>query len=64
MSIQDGMETRTLQRKSLSVCPKCNEKCLKEEGEIVRAFNHVYHYKCFICEVNNNNDNIGENQGE
>ncbi|GAA5805745.1 hypothetical protein HPULCUR_011270 [Helicostylum pulchrum] len=50
MSIQDGMATRTLQRKSLSVCPKCNEKCLKEEGEIVRAFNHVYHYKCFICE--------------
>ncbi|KAG2234085.1 hypothetical protein INT48_000262 [Thamnidium elegans] len=34
MSVRDGMATRTLQRKSLTVCPKCNEKCLKEEDEI------------------------------
>lgn len=43
--------SRNLHRKSIPICPKCNQSCLKDEGDFVRAFNNVYHYKCFICEV-------------
>lgn len=46
-----------LHRHSFPICPKCNQSCLKSDGKFVRALNQVYHYQCFVCEVNNNNNN-------
>lgn len=42
---------RPLHRRSFPICPKCNSSCTKEDGDLVRAFNQVYHYSCFVCEV-------------
>ncbi|KAI7906100.1 uncharacterized protein BX663DRAFT_498779 [Cokeromyces recurvatus] len=42
-------EHKPLHRRSFPICPKCNQSCSKEDT-LVRAFNQVYHYKCFICE--------------
>ncbi|KAI9478366.1 MAG: hypothetical protein EXX96DRAFT_570568 [Benjaminiella poitrasii] len=42
-------EYRPLHRRSFPICPKCNQSCSKEDT-LVRAFNQVYHYNCFICE--------------
>ncbi|CEP10935.1 hypothetical protein [Parasitella parasitica] len=38
-----------LHKKTFPVCPKCNATC-PASSSVVRAFNQVYHYNCFVCE--------------
>lgn len=45
---------RSLRRRPFPICPKCNQSCASKDnndGDLVRAFNQVYHYRCFTCEV-------------
>lgn len=44
---------RSLRRRPFPICPKCNQSCASKDnndGDLVRAFNQVYHYRCFTCE--------------
>lgn len=44
---------RSLRRRPFPICPKCNQSCTNKDNDddLVRAFNQVYHYRCFTCEV-------------
>lgn len=39
-----------LHKRTFPICPKCNTTC-STSTSVVRAFNQVYHYNCFVCEV-------------
>lgn len=37
--------------KSVRSCRACGHLCVKRNGPLVKALGEIYHYQCFVCEV-------------
>lgn len=46
-----SIHTTSPTNKGVQPCRACGQLCMKRNGPLVKALGEIYHYQCFVCEV-------------
>lgn len=46
-----SIQTTGPTNKGVQPCRACGQLCMKRNGPLVKALGEIYHYQCFVCEV-------------